>query len=488
MAAKGRMADARHPAGPVPPGAELPGRLRLLLAPLLLVMLLSQLDNTIVGTAMPTVVGELGGREHMAWVVTAYTLATAAATPVWGRLGDMYGRKGVFMTAVALFLAGSALCGAAHDMGQLIAFRGVQGLGAGGLISGTVAVIGELVPPRGQGRYQGLVAGVVGTAMIAGPPVGGAVTDQFGWRWAFYVNVPLGAVALALIGALLHLPARRTKARADHLGAVLLMAGITAVVLVTSWGGTTYAWDSAAVLATAAAGAACLAAFAFWQTRAAEPLVPPRLLRRRNFPLMALIGFLTGFVLFGAALFLPLYQQAVRGASATASGLLLLPMPVAMTAVGVAAGRVVTVTGRYKPVLVAGGALLLGGMALLSRLTADTSRIEVALCVTVLGAGLGCLLQTVMLVSQNGAERRDIGIASASVTLFRLLGSSVGVAVMGGLFNGRVRQTTGPDLRHGAAEQFAAAGLQASFLAGAVAGAVLLVAALLVEEVPLRRS
>ncbi|MFE6721745.1 MDR family MFS transporter [Streptomyces albidoflavus] len=456
------------------------------MAPLLLVMLLSQLDNMIVSTAMPTIVRELGGHAHMTWVVTAYTLATAAATPVWGRLGDTHGRKGVFMTAVALFLAGSALCGAAQDMGQLIAFRAMQGLGAGGLISGVVVIIGELVPPRDQGRYQGLVAAVVGTAMIAGPPVGGALADQLGWRWAFYVNLPLGAVALALIGALLHVPRRRSGAPPDYLGGALLTAGIAAVVLVMSWGGTTYAWGSAAILAPAAVGAVCLAAFPFWQARAAEPLMPPRLLRHRNFPLMALIGFLTGFVLFGAALFLPLYQQAVHSTSATASGLLLLPMPVAMTAVGVVAGRVITATGRYKAVLVAGGALLLGGMALLSRLTAGTSRPETALCVTVLGAGLGCLLQTVMLVSQNSVERRDIGIASASVTLFRLLGSSVGAAVMGGLFNGRVLHTAS---RHGRAGQLAAAeGLQASFLAGAVAGAVLLVVALLVEEVPLRRS
>ncbi|MDI3389871.1 MDR family MFS transporter [Streptomyces sp. B-S-A8] len=479
-------AAPRHAAGaPRTPA----GRVRLLLAPLLLVMLLSQLDNMIVGTAMPTVVGELGGREHMAWVVTAYTLATAATTPVWGKLGDMYDRKGVFMTAVAIFLAGSALCGAAQDMVQLIAFRSVQGLGAGGLISGVVAIIGELVPPRGQGRYQGLVAGVMGTAMIAGPLVGGAVTEHLGWRWAFYVNLPLGALALALVGTLLHLPARRSAARADYLGAVLLTAGVTAAVLVTSWGGTEYAWGSATVLGLAAAGAVCLAAFALRQTRAAEPLVPPRLFRDRNYPLMALIGFLTGFVLFGAALFLPFYQQAVQGASATASGLLLLPMPLAMTAVGVVAGRVITATGHYKVFLVTGGALLLVGMSMLSRMGTGTSRLEAALCVTVLGAGLGCLLQTVMLVSQNSAEQRDIGVASAGVTLFRMLGSSVGVAVMGGLFNDRVREVTAAHLPSRAAHRLATAeGLQAAFPAGAAAGAVMLVAGLLVKEVALRRS
>lgn len=467
-------------------GREQRRSVRLLLVPLLLVMLLSQLDNMILGTAMPTVVGELGGQEHMSWVVIAYTLATAASTPIWGKLGDMYGRKGVFMTAVAIFLTGSALCGTAQDMGQLIAFRGVQGLGAGGLISGVVAIIGELVPPRGQGRYQGLVAAVTGTAMIGGPLVGGAVTDHIGWRWAFYVNLPLGALALALVGALLHLPERRSTARPDYLGAALLMAGITATVLVTSRGGTGRA---PATVLTLAAAVVCLAAFVFRQTRAAEPIVPPRLFRDRNYPLMALIGFLTGFVLFGAVFFLPLHQQAVHGASATASGLLLLPMPVAMTAVGVVAGRVITATGHYKIFLVAGGALLLAGMSLLSRTVTGTSRFEAALCVTVLGAGLGCLLQTVMLVSQNSAERKDIGVASAGITLFRMLGSSVGVAVMGGLFNGRVQEVTAERLPGREAHRSAMAeGMHAAFLAGAAAGAVMLAAGLLVKEVALRRS
>lgn len=470
-------------------GRRAGGGVRVLLAPLLLVMLLSQLDNVVVGTAMPAVVAELGGREHMPWVVTAYTLATAATTPVWGRLGDVRGRKGVFMTAVAVFLAGSALCGAAQDMGQLIAFRGVQGLGAGGLVSGVVAIIGELVPPGGQGRYQGLVAAVTGTAMIGGPPVGGAVSDGAGWRWVFFLNLPLGVLALVLIGVLLRLPERRRAVRADWLGAVLLMAGITAAVLVTAWGGTEYAWGSATVVALAAAGALCLGAFAVRQTRVPEPVVPPRLFRDRNYPLMALIGFLTGFVLFGSVFFLPLHQQGVHGASATASGLLLVPMSLAMTVVGVVAGRVITATGHYKVFLVAGGALLCAGMALLSRLGTGSSRLEAALCVTVLGAGLGCLLQTVMLVSQNSAAREDIGAASAGVTLFRMLGSSVGVAVMGGLFAGRAREAAAGHPSGGAAQPAATAeGLQAAFLAGAVAGALMFAAAVLVKEVALRRS
>lgn len=507
MAVKsGKAVDADRAQG----GREQRYSVGLLLAPILLVMFLSQLDNMIVGTAMPTVVGELGALEHMPWVVTAYTLATATVTPVWGKLGDMYGRKDLFMAAIVIFLIGSALSGMAQDMGQLIAFRAVQGLGAGGLIAGVVAIIGELVPPRDQGRWQGLLAAVVGTAMFGGPLVGGTLTDHLGWRWAFYVNLPLGAIALVMVGVMLHLPKRSSRARVDYLGAALLMLGITAIVLVTSWGGTRYAWGSGKFLTLAAAGLVCIFAFILRQVYAAEPIMPLHIFRSRNYSLMALIGFLTGFVLFGATLFLPLYLQAVQGASATSSGLLLLAMPTAMIATGALAGRVVTGTGRYKIFPVAGGALLLVGMYLISRMDTATSGLEAALCMAVLGAGLGCLLQIVMLVSQNSVQPQDIGVASAGVTLVRMLGSSVGVAVMGNLLNGRVQEVMAarlPDLPAldsaqldaesldrlaqplREAYQFAVAeGMHAAFRLGAVAGAGTLAAALLIKEVELRRS
>ncbi|MDG9695040.1 MDR family MFS transporter [Streptomyces mutabilis] len=496
-------------AGTAQPEAGGPS-VRLMLLPLMIAMLLSQLDNMIVGTAMPTVVGDLGGMEHLSWVVTAYTLATAAATPIWGKLGDLHGRKGLFLISVVIFLVGSALSGMAQDMTQLIWFRVIQGLGAGGLMAGVMAIVGELVPPREQGRYQGMLAAVMALSMIGGPLVGGTITDHLGWRWTFYINLPIGAVVLVLAVLVLRLPSRRSSARIDYPGAALLMAGITAVVLVATWGGTEYAWGSDVIVALCAAAVLCLGTFVFWQTRAAEPVLPLHIFRNRNFALMSVTGFVMGFVMFGAVLFLPLYQQAVQGVSATNSGLLLLPMMSAMIVLAMVAGRITSGTGRYKAFPVAGGALMLTGMLLLSTMDTSTSRTEAALYMAVLGAGLGCLLQVVMLVSQNSVDIRDIGVASAAVTLFRMLGSSFGVAVMGALFNRRVlevmaERTPGrPALDHAqldaaslarlqpavqeAYRHATAAGTHSAFLVGSLAGALALLAGLLVREVALRRS
>ncbi|MEU0162921.1 MDR family MFS transporter [Streptomyces sp. NPDC006261] len=495
--------------------AELPQTVRrhsvrVLLLPLMIAMLLSQLDNMVVATAMPTVVGDLGGLEHLSWVVTAYTLATAAATPIWGKLGDMHGRKGVFITAVVIFLVGSVLCGMAQDMGQLIGFRTIQGLGAGGLMAGVIAIVGDLVPPREQGKYQGMIAGLMALAMIGGPLVGGTITDHLGWRWAFYINLPIGLIALVLAAVLLDLPARRSQARVDYLGAALLMAGITSIVLLTTWGGTEYAWGSGVILSLAAAGVLSLAAFLHWQTRAAEPIVPLHIFRNRNFSLMAVLGAATGFVMFGAVLFLPLYQQTVQGASATNSGLLLLPMLATMIVVAAVAGKVTSDTGRYKVFPVAGGALLFVGMYLISTMDTGTSRPESALYMALLGAGLGCLLQITTLVAQNSVQMKDIGVASAAAALFRTLGSSFGVAVMGALFHQRVAGTVAErmpgrplleDAQLSAASlaeleapvreayRYAtAAGTHTAFLFGTAVGALALVAGLLVKEVPLRKT
>nr|WP_308363585.1 MULTISPECIES: MDR family MFS transporter [unclassified Streptomyces] len=484
--------------------------MRVLLLPLMIAMLLSQLDNMIVGTAMPTVVGDLGGLEHLSWVVTAYTLATAAATPIWGKLGDLHGRKGIFITAIVIFLIGSVLSGMAQDMGQLIGFRTIQGLGAGGLMAGVIAIVGELVPPREQGKYQGMIAGLMALAMIGGPLVGGTITDHLGWRWAFYINLPIGLIALALAAVLLDLPARRPQARIDYLGATLLMAGITSIVLLTTWGGTEYAWGSGVIVGLAVAGVVSLAAFLYSQTKAAEPVMPLHIFRSRNFSLMAVLGAVTGFVMFGAVLFLPLYQQTVQGASATNSGLLLLPMLATMIVVAAVAGRVTSGSGRYKVFPVAGGALLLAGMYLLSRMDTSTTRLESALSMALLGAGLGCLLQITTLVAQNSVQMKDIGVASAAATLFRMLGSSFGVAIMGALFNQRVtdvmaERVPGRPLLENAqlsaaslakleapvreAYRYAtAAGTHTAFLFGAGAGALALIAGLLVKEVPLRKS
>ncbi|MHC3819170.1 MDR family MFS transporter [Streptomyces sp. DT9] len=482
---------------------------RVVIVALLIAMLLAMLDNLIVGTAMPTIVGDLGGLEHLSWVVTAYTLATAASTPIWGKLGDMYGRKGMFLTSIVIFLIGSVLSGMSQDMGQLIGFRAIQGLGAGGLMVGVMAIIGGLVPPRERGKYQGLMAGVMAIAMIGGPLVGGTITDHLGWRWAFYINIPLGIVALAMVTAVLHLPKReRRKAKVDYLGAGLLTVGITAIVLVTTWGGSEYDWNSAVIMELIAIGVASLAGFVFVETKAAEPIIPLHIFRNLNFTLMSVVGFMAGFVMFGAVLFLPLFQQSVQGASATNSGLLLLPMLLSMMVVSLIAGRVTTNSGRYKIFPIIGSILMVAGLFLLSTMDTGTTRLTSGIYMAVLGAGMGFLMQITMLVAQNSVELKDMGVASSATTLFRTLGSSFGVAIMGALFTGRVQDEMaarggGGATSHSAqldaaslaklpvpvreAYEFAvSSGTHIAFLVGASVGVVALVAALFVKEVPLR--
>ncbi|MFJ5529974.1 MDR family MFS transporter [Streptomyces sp. NPDC093261] len=488
-----------------------PRSVRVVLLALMITMMLAMLDNMIVGTAMPTIVGELGGLQHLSWVVTGYTLATAASTPLWGKIGDMYGRKGAFMSSIVIFLIGSALSGMAQNMGQLIGFRAVQGLGAGGLMVGVMAIIGDLIPPRERGKYQGMMAGVMALAMIGGPLVGGTITDHWGWRWAFYINLPLGIVSLVAISAVLHLSRKRAKTRIDYLGAALLTVGITSIVLVTTWGGTQYAWTSARIMELIGIGVAALVGFVFWQTKAAEPVVPLHIFRSRNFSLMSAIGFITGFVMFGATLFLPLYQQAVQGASATNSGLLLLPMLGAMLVVSMIAGRVTTNSGRYKVFPLVGSVLMIIGLFLLSQMDTGTTRFTSGVYMAVLGAGMGCLMQITMLVAQNSVEMKDMGVASSSTTLFRTLGSSFGVAIMGALFNNRVQdvmsQRAGalgskiteqsaqldaksleklPVAAREAYQYAVSAGTHSAFLLGSVVAVAALVAAVFVKEVPLR--
>ncbi|MER5382118.1 MDR family MFS transporter [Streptomyces sp. NPDC002688] len=478
---------------------------------LMIAMLLAMLDNMIVGTAMPTIVGELGGLEHLSWVVTGYTLATAASTPIWGKLGDMYGRKGAFMTSIVIFLIGSALSGMAQDMGQLIGFRAIQGLGAGGLMVGVMAIIGDLIPPRERGKYQGMMAGVMAFAMILGPLVGGTITDHWGWRWSFYINLPLGVVALIAVSVVLHLPKKRVEAKIDYLGAGLLALGISAIVLVTTWGGTEYAWSSARIMELTGIGVASLVGFVFWQTKAAAPVMPLHIFRSRNFTLMSTIGFITGFVMFGAVLFLPLYQQSVQGASATNSGLLLLPMLGAMLAVSMVAGRVTTNSGRYKIFPLVGSVLMIVGLFLLSLMDTETTRLTSGLYMAVLGAGMGCLMQVTMLVAQNSVEMKDMGVASSSTTLFRTLGSSFGVAIMGALFNHRVQDVMSeragaigsklteksaqldaaslaklPTAAREAYQHAVSSGTHSAFLLGSVVAVLALVAAVFVKEVPLK--
>ncbi|MER5300296.1 MDR family MFS transporter [Streptomyces lasiicapitis] len=481
---------------------------------LMVAILLAMLDNMIVAPAMPTIVGDLGGLEHLSWVVTAYTLATAASTPIWGKIGDMYGRKGAFLASIVIFLIGSALSGLAQDMGQLIGFRAVQGLGAGGLMVGVMAIIGELVPPRERGKYMGMMTGVMAVAMIGGPLVGGTLTDHLGWRWAFYINLPLGIVAFFMVSAVLHLPKKRAQGRIDYLGAALLTVGITSFVLVTTWGGTEYDWNSAVIMELIGLGVASLVGFWFVQQKAAEPVMPLHIFRSRNFSLMSVVGFLTGFVMFGAMLFLPLYQQAVQGASATNSGLLLMPMLLAMMAVSMIAGRFTTATGKYKVFPIAGSVLMAVGLFMLAQMDTDTSRVTTGIYMAVLGAGMGCLMQITMLVAQNSVEMKDMGVASSSATLFRTLGSSFGVAIMGALFNNRVQdemtESAGagaggaakvtehsaqldaaslaklPEAAREAYQHAVSAGTHVAFLLAAAMAVGALIAAFFVKETPLR--
>jgi EmrB/QacA subfamily drug resistance transporter len=445
------------------PEAAPPGRRRevmVVLPPLLLAVMLAMLDNLIVGTAMPRIVGELGGLAHLSWVVTAYILGTTVSTPIWGKIGDLYGRKNIFLASIVIFLVGSALSGAAQTMGQLIGFRALQGLGAGGLMVGAMAIIGDLVPPRERGRYQGMFAGVMALAMVAGPLTGGFITDHLSWRWAFYVNVPLGAVVLVWLASRLHLPKYRTEHRIDWLGAGLLALGITALVLITTWGGSEYPWGSWQILGLVALAAFSLIGFGFVERWVAEPVLSLHLFRNRNFSLVSGIGFLLGFAMFGAITFLPLYQQTVQGASATNSGLLLLPMMGAMLVVSIVAGQVMTRTGRYKAFPVIGGVIMAVGMVLLSFVDVNTTKTQLALFMAALGLGMGFLMQTTMLIAQNSVEQKDLGVASSTATLFRSIGGSFGVALFGTIFARQFESGVAASLGPEAAAQIASGGGQ----------------------------
>jgi EmrB/QacA subfamily drug resistance transporter len=475
---------------------------------LMITMMLAMLDNLIVGTAMPTIVGELGGLNHLSWVVTAYTLAIAVSTPLWGKFGDMYGRKGIFMSSIVLFLIGSATSGMAQDMGQLIAFRALQGLGGGGLVVGVMAIIGDLVPPRERGKYQGMMAAVMGVATIAGPLVGGTITDHLGWRWAFYINLPLGAASLFVISSVLHLPKKRVKAKIDYLGAGLLAAGLTALILVTSWGGTEYDWASGTIIGLSVAGVVALALFVLAETKAAEPIIPLRIFRSRNFSLMNVIGFIVGFAMFGGTTFLPLYQQSVQGASATNSGLLLLPLMLPLMVVSIFVGRYTTSTGRYKILPIIGGAVMTVGLYLLATMDTGTTRLTSGIFMGVLGAGMGFLMQTTMLVGQNSLEMRDMGSGSSTITLTRTIGGSFGVSLMGSIFSHQVSATMVERLGDKAPKMNAqldpkrveqlpagikdayfhavASGIHHVFLWSAAIAVVVFVIAWFVKEIPLR--
>jgi EmrB/QacA subfamily drug resistance transporter len=435
------VTDTLDTAPPVTAPAQSTRSIYVAIIGLMLGMFMAMLDNLIVGTALPTIVGDLGGIAHLSWVVTAYALATAASTPIWGKLGDLYGRKGMFMSAIVVFLAGSALTGLSQNMDQLIGFRALQGLGAGGLMVGAMAIIGDLVPPRERGRFQGLIGGMMPLAFVGGPLLGGFLTDNLSWRWAFYVNIPLGVLALLVTGLGMRLHTRHVKAKIDYIGAFLLTVGVVALTLVASWGGTEYPWRSRQIIALAVVSVVSLAGFVFAEGRVAEPILPPRLFRSRNFTIAQLLSFLIGAAMFGAVNFLPQYMQYVQGASATTSGLLLLPLMFGMLAIMLLTGQLITRNGRYRIYPIIGGAVLTAGMLLLVLLKVDTSTVMSSGLTVVAGLGMGFIMQNTMLVTQNSVELRDMGAASGSVTLFRTVGGSLGVALLGSIYTSRLKDS-----------------------------------------------
>src|SRR4051794_21096399 len=425
--------DRTAPAAPSAPGPPRP-----ILVALGLAVLLAALDQTIVATALPTIAGDLGGLTDLGWVVTAYLLAATVSTPLYGKLGDVVGRKPVLLGAIAVFLAGSALAGLAQSMLALVLLRALQGLGAGGLIVLALAVLADVTPPAQRARYMGLVGGVFAVASVAGPLLGGLLVDQLSWRWGFEVNLPVGALALVVIAARLEPSPRAERPPLDLAGAALLSAAASCIVLVPAWGGTTYAWTSATPLALAAGGVAALVAFVARERRAPDPVLPLRLFADRTFAVANATGFLVGIAMFGTITFLPLYLQVVRGAGATEAGLRLLPFVVGSLLASTISGRVISRVGRYKAFPVAGAALMLTGMVGFSRLSADTPAAVAALGMLVVGIGMGLVMQVVVLIAQAAAPRRDMGVATSTAALSRSIGASIGVAVFGSMFAARL--------------------------------------------------
>jgi EmrB/QacA subfamily drug resistance transporter len=488
------------------PGPLAPRSLRLVFGALMLVLLLASLDQTIVSTALPTIAAELGGLAHLSWIVTAYLLATTVVTPIYGKLGDLYGRKTVLQAAIALFLLGSALCGLSRTMGELIAFRAIQGLGGGGLMVTAMAAVGDVVSPRERGRYQGLFGAVFGLSTVVGPLIGGFFVAHLSWRWIFYVNLPLGLLAFAALAWAF--PGRRALGRRaviDYPGAILLAAALTGLVLFTSLAGTVLPWGSAAIVGLGILTLAALGAFLFVELRAEEPILPPDLFRNRVFAISGAVGFIVGLAIFGSVTYLPLYLQVVKGIDPATAGLALTPMMGGVLVSSITSGRIISRIGRYKIFPVVGTAVMTGGLLLLSTLGSGTPVLVASGYMLVLGLGLGMVMQVLVLAVQNAVRYEVLGVATAGTTLFRSIGGAVGVSLFGALFSGGLawRLAGLPDVpaftdpaallalpeegRAPLLEAFAAA-LSPVFVVATVLAAAAFLLTFLLEELPLRKT
>src|SRR6201996_2762999 len=488
-------------------------QMNLVFCTVLLGMLLSALDQTIVATALPTIVGDLGGASHLSWVVTAYLLGSPGSPPRGGKLGDMYGRKRLFQAAIVIFLAGSALAGASQSIVELIAFRGLQGLGGGGLIIGAQTIIGDVVAPRNRGRYQGMFGAVFAVASVLGPLLGGLFVDNLSWRWVFYVNLPLGAIALLVTAGLVPGPLSPVPHVIAYLESVPFALAAASLVLLTSLGGTTYAWGSAPIVFLAVAGVLLIILFVLVERRAAEPVLPLSLFRNRVFSASGAIGFVVGFAMFGAITFLPLYLQIVKGVDPTVSGLRLFPPIAGLLTTSIGSGLLISRSGRYKVFPILGTGIMAAGLFLLSRLTASSGIVTTSLSMFVLGVGIGAVMQVLIIAVQSAVEHKDLGTATAGATFFRSMGGSFGTAVFGAIFTNvlaghlardlagvklpvgvtgasatpRALATLPPSAHTGFVDAYASS-LQTVFLIAVPIAAVGFVLALLLPEIELRRS